>query len=153
MYVHPLYCLSPRSKSNRGFSVGSDTHMQLFDLQDLLLPQISRWSPTIFNTLAKDGMFPAGTEGDVIAKQGYCCGYELLKKLVRRYLPNYTAMPAKLLTNRPKQQRGETIQQYSDWYDDYANLCAILENISTNLCDTNKLDNFIIGLLYSEQYV
>ena len=73
MYVHPLYCLGPLSMSNRGFIVGSDTHTQLFDLPDLLLPQISRWSAIIFNTLAKDGMFPAGTEGDANAKEGYCC--------------------------------------------------------------------------------
>ena len=154
MYVHPIYCLQPTSRDPKGFSVGSDTDTTMFDLPDLRIPQISQQSAVIYNTLTKQGMFPAGSDGDAIAKQGYGCGYELLNKLVQKYLSNYTAaMPAKLLDDRPQQQSGETIHQYFNRYDDYANLQAILENISSNLCHRNELDNFILGLLYSEQYV
>ena len=62
-------------------------------------------------------------------------------------------MPATLLSNRPKQLRGETIQQYFNRYDDYSNLRAILEIISANLLHKNELDNFLIGLHCSSQYV
>ena len=76
--------------------MGSEIDTKMFALPDLLIPQISRWSAIVFNTLAKDGMFPAGTEGDAIAKQGYCCGYNYLISLfisayqiTMPYLPSY----------------------------------------------------------------
>ena len=75
--------------------MGADNDIAAFDLPELLIPQISGWSAVIFNVLAKDGMFPAGSGGNTIAKKSYGCGYELLlNKLVRQYIPNYTAMPA-----------------------------------------------------------
>ena len=62
-------------------------------------------------------------------------------------------MPAKLLDDRPRQRPRETIQQYFDRYDDFANLQAFFENISRNLWYPTELDNFILGLLYSNQYI
>ena len=122
MYVHPLYCLRQSSSNPRGFSAGNDTGTLVYDLPDLLIPQLNQWSVVIYNTLAKDGMFPAGTDGDAIAKQRYGCGYKLLSKLVRQYIPQYTVMPVQLLDNKPNQQPQETIQQYFDRYDELAKL-------------------------------
>ena len=62
-------------------------------------------------------------------------------------------MSAKLIVDRPRQRPRETIHQYFDRYDDFANLRAILENISQNLCHPIELDSIVLGLLYSDQYV
>ena len=98
-------------------------------------------------------MFPAGSFGDLAIKQGYFCGYALLNRIVRQFLPEYTEMPSTLLVDRPRQQPTETIQQYFDRYDDWSNLRAILENIGANLCNKNELDSFICGLQYGNQYI
>ena len=82
-------------------------------------------------------MFPAESAGDLAVKQGYCCGYALINRIVREFLPAYSKMPATLLVDRPRQQLNETMQQYLNKYDDWFNLRAILENIGVNLCNKN----------------
>jgi hypothetical protein len=125
----------------------------MYDLPDILIHRLSAWSALIYQTLAKDDKSPAGSFGDLEIKQGYCCGYALLNRIVRQFLPAYTKMPSTLLVDRPRQQPTETIQEYFDRYDDWSNLGAILENIGANLCNKNELDSFLCGLQYGDQYI
>jgi hypothetical protein len=141
----------------------------MYDLPDILIHGLSAWSALIYQTLAKDDMFPAGSFGDIEIKQGYCCGYALLNLIVRQFLPEYSEMPSTLLVDRPRQHPTETIQQYfdryDDWsnlraiqqyfdpYDDWSNLRAILENIGANIYNKNELGSFLCGLQYGDQYI
>ena len=71
------------SKNPKGFTVGTTTGTDMYDLPDILNNGLSAWSALIYHTLAKDDMFPAGSSGDIATKQGYCCGYELLNRIIR----------------------------------------------------------------------
>ena len=55
----------------------------MHDLPDILIRRLSAWSALIYQTLAKDDTFPAGSSSTIEIKQGYCCGYALLNRIVR----------------------------------------------------------------------
>ena len=140
IYIHDLYCfrtltLSTQQKQSefRGFTCGSESDTEQYDLPEQLSIPLTRWSGKIYLGLIKSGIFPAGGKASTyIASNSLKDGYALLLKTIRNDIPTYREYPATLLGNRPKQKAGETIQQYFDRTMSWLKLRSIVENNGDN---------------------
>ena len=99
------------------------------------------------------GIFPAGGPSETILQSSlHTDGYALLLKIIYADIPTYADYPACLLGSRPKQNPGETIQQYYDATIGWLQLRAKLLNKGENLNDKDEMDLFVDGLHSSTSF-
>ena len=151
--MHPYFCFRAGTGSSKGFTCGTDTDSQQFDLPNELFHRLNHWNGKIHQALSKDGIFPSSCSFLSEISRGYGQGYELLLKIIRAGHPSYNEYASTLLGNRPTQSPADSLESYLDNYLDWLQLRAYLENNPNNLNHPSELDNFLHGLQHGLEYL
>ena len=153
IYVHPYFCFRAGTGSSKGFTCGTDTDSQQFDLPNELFHRLNHWNGKIHQALSKDGIFPSGCSFLSEISRGYGQGYDLLLKIIQTGHPSYNEYTSTLLGNRPTQSLADSLESYLDKYLDWLQLRAYLEDNPNNLNHPSELDNFLHGLQHGLEYL
>ena len=149
VYVHPYYCFRPTANSDHGFTCGTDTECERFDLPSTFGPALDRWGLLIGTAI--QNVFPKGTYERNICNHNVTDGYAALRNLVITHHPSFHEHGPSMAIYPPLQSKRTDIFEHYEIYNDHLEMKAFTQNISTNLDDPDQMTNFILSCRYGDQ--
>ena len=150
VYVHPFNCFRKDVGGFWGFDYnktpGSGNGMDLpYSLKDVL-PAMSN---AVHQHISKTGTFTANSEFSKIIKNCPGDGFRALKLIIMRVHPNFTDEPASYMAEYPKQNKDETVFDFSLRFEDFLWLQAFIMDTVCDFGDTKTQDIFLARCYYS----
>ena len=141
VYLHPYYCFRQNVNHKNGFTFGTDTDSNQFDLPLTVQYELSRWTGLIGQAL-KDA-FPSDTSQRRICETNATDGYAAIRKILYADHPTFIEYGSTLAMTQPVQEKNMDIYKFHQVYKDYLELRAFTENNPTSLDDFDQMTKFI----------
>jgi hypothetical protein len=149
VYVHPYYCFRPSSNSDYGFTCGTDTECERYDLPSVFSPALDRWSLLIGTAI--QNVFPKGSNKRNICNHNVTDGYAALRNLVISHHPSFHEHGPSMAIHPPLQSKRTDIFEHFEIYCDHLEMKAFTQNISTDLDEPDQMTNFILSCRFGDQ--
>lgn len=149
VYIHPYYCFRPGANSVHGFTCGTDTDNEQFDLPSAFAPALDRWSLLVATAI--QGVFPKGSKERSICNHNVTDGYAALRNIIIPNHPSFHEHGPSMAIHPPLQSKKHDIFQHFDLYQDHLAMKAFTQNVSTDLETPDQLTNFILSCRFGDQ--
>ena len=119
------------------------------DLHGIFQQQFPNWNSQIWITMSKSSVFKKNSPQQQILHQNPGQGYTALFQIISHQHPTLGQHPHLLICSLPMQLFDEAVTKYSQYYNNFVNTRAFLEENQNSLDTSSELDKFLSGLTHS----
>ena len=153
IYIHPYYLFRKEASHIRGFTIGTDTATEFYDIPTRFELAITEWGTLIYTALKSDKIVPdtCSQQRQTLLSYEGGKGYEALKAMINRTHPISSRHPHDAIREHPVQNKSESLEEYYFRYQDFLRLRAFLVNHKATMADKSEISTLIKGTLYCDR--